>query len=246
MRKGKKHSGSISIIGGSDGPTSIFLVGRHKKTIRQKVHKRLFDMRKKWCSLWIKPRAHTMKELVDYIKEKYGFEEIQKDTREYLTQYDSLRTSFIMQYKPELLGKYAAHPELEGHDEESLKEFMQQLEIREQKAKEIPDDQFKIDFYVLKKTEGQNMMHFYLESGFDYIGGGFSGENGKRKYEKIYKDAYRYYGVTEEDIVNKTKRYHALLTTLAMKGQNLWGKSDLVRCGETADDLNTASDKNSR
>ncbi|MBE5883071.1 MAG: hypothetical protein E7291_01415 [Lachnospiraceae bacterium] len=156
--------------------------------------------------------------VIAYIKEKYGFEEIAKDTREYMSQYESLRASFIMQYEPELLGMYATLPELKGHDEEALKEFMEQLAIREQKAKEIADDKFAIDFHILEKNENGNRMHFYLESRFGYIGGGVSG-SGRRmrqRYKKMHKDVYRYYGVSEEDIANETERYRELLTTLAI------------------------------
>lgn len=219
MGKIEKTAGSVSVIGGSDGPTSVFLVGKNKKTIKQRIQKRIFEMRKKLHSKRIKPGTHTMDEVICYTKEKYGFEEIAKDTREYLEQHDSLRTSFMMQYAPELLGEYANPPKLQKRDDEALKEFMKQFEIREQKAKEIPDDKFTIDFHILKKTEKESKMHLDLEARFGHIGGGFSGSDrrGTRQYSKIYKDVRRYYGVTEEDIVNKTKRYQELLTTLAMK-----------------------------
>lgn len=218
MGKIETSSGSVSVIGGSDGPTSIFLAGKRKKTIRQRVEKRLFQLRKTWFSLGIRPNAHSMDEVIKYIKEKYGFEEIEKDSREYLTQYDSLRTSFIMQYEPELLGEYAEPPVMESQDEEVLKEFMKQLAIREQKVREIPEDAFTLDFHILKNAESENSMYFQLESRFKYIGGGFSGpKKSMRRYQKIYKDVHRYYGVTEEDIANKTKRYKELLTALAIR-----------------------------
>ena len=36
-----------------------------------------------------------------------------------------------------------------------------------------------------------------------------------KKFKKIARDLYGYYGVTEEDIVNKTERYSSLVTSLS-------------------------------
>lgn len=219
MGNTEKASGSVGIIGESDGPTSVFIGGRKKKTIKQRVHKRIFELRKSWYSLWLRPNAHTMAEVINYIKEKYGFTEVEKDTKEYIRQCDEMRASFIMQYKPELLGEYANPPKLLSRDEEGIRDFQERLKLRQQKAKEISEDEFSIDFHILRKKENENNMHIDIEARFGYISGGFSGhgKNGKRSFNKIYKDVYRYYGVTKEDIANKTKRYQELLTTLAMR-----------------------------
>ena len=72
---------------------------------------------------------------------------------------------------------------------------------------------------MLRKNENNTEMHLSAEAVYGYIGGGFSGQgrSSKRKFEKMYKDIYRYYGVTEEDILKQTKRYEELLRTLAGK-----------------------------
>ena len=36
-----------------------------------------------------------------------------------------------------------------------------------------------------------------------------------KKFKKIARDLYSYYGVTEKDIRNKTKRYSSLVTNLS-------------------------------
>ena len=36
-----------------------------------------------------------------------------------------------------------------------------------------------------------------------------------KKFKKIARDLYSYYGVTEEDIINKTERYSSLVTSLS-------------------------------
>ena len=53
---------------------------------------------------------------------------------------------------------------------------------------------------------------------YDYIGGGASGSKKILKdFNKIFKDIYRYYGVTKEDITNKSKRYDMVVRTLARR-----------------------------
>lgn len=59
-----------------------------------------------------------------------------------------------------------------------------------------------------------------LEVAIDYINDSFcvsySGrKKAARQFHTITKDLYVYYGVSEEDIQNKTKRYHALLGVLS-------------------------------
>ena len=219
MGKTGKNAKAVGIIGGSDGPTSIFVAGRGKKRLKQRIYKYKFETRRKYYASRIKPHSHEMKEVIAYIKEKYGFDELAKDTREYKGEYDNLRASFIMHYQPELLGEYSKLPELLNHDEEGVRVFQEQLRIREQKAKEISEDIFSIDYHILKRTEKDCNMHINIETRFGYIGGGYSGlgRSTKRIFDKIYKDVYLYYGVTEEDIANKTSRYKSLLTTLAMR-----------------------------
>ncbi len=217
MGKIEKSSGSVSIIGGSDGPTSVFLVGRNKRTIKQRLQKLFFSLRRKWCALWIKPGAHSMEEVISYAKSTYGFVELSKEEKEYITQYEELRTSFIIMKQPELLGEYATQPVLLSHDEAGIREFQRQLEERKQKAREISAEEFPIDFHVLKKKDGTGKMELCLEGRFGSISGGWSsrGKGKNRKFKRIYRDIYRYYGVMEEDIVKKTERYQDLVRILA-------------------------------
>lgn len=213
----KPNATSTTIIEGSDGPTSVFFLGgSHKRNIRQRIQKKVFQIRKKWYALWIKPGTHTMEEVVSYIKEKYQFVELSKDSENYRRQYEELRASFIMMYQPELLGEYAKPPELTSKDEIEIQEFFTQMRIRQEKAMEIPKELFSIEYYYLEKQKNDYNMHIQLESRFAYIGGEASGKN-ISKFSKIYKDVYRYYGVSEEDIANNTKRYQDLLRTLAMR-----------------------------
>ncbi len=223
MGKIEKSSGAIGIIGGSDGPTSVFIAGKGKKTLKQKWKRWCFQRRKERMARKIKSGIHTMDEVVTYIKEKYGFEEVPKECEKFQRQYEEMRTSYITQWEPHLLGEYANPPVLKSHDKEGLEAFWAELELRQQKAKEIPVEEFDIDLHILQKRENRTTLHIHLESRFGHISGGFSGpgkwgkRSGKRKFDRVYKDIYLYYGVSEEDIAGKTKRYADLLRTLAMK-----------------------------
>ena len=220
MGKPEKSVGSITVIGGSDGPTSvIFIGGKQKRTLKQKIQKVLYEKRKKRIMHRIKPGAHTMGEVVRLICDKYGFVEVPKDSKAYIEAYDDMRVSSLMQYAPDLLGEYVTSPELQSRDEEGFLEFQAQWELRKQKAREIPKEKFDIDLHLLKKKENEMQMHFEIEARFGHIGGGFSGpgKGNSRKFRKFFQDVYRYYGVTEADIADNSRRYQELVRVLAMR-----------------------------
>lgn len=207
----------VTIIGSSDGPTSVFLAsGNHKANVKQKLQKKYFELRKKWYALWIKPNPHSMQEVADYIREKYDFVELTKESPKYQRLYKELRSSFIMQYEPHFLGEYEAFPELKSQNEYDVKAFLEQMRLRQEKASEVSEELFSINYYYFEKQDKDLHMEIQLESRFEYIGGSTCGKN-LSKFNKIYKDVYKYYGVSDFDINNCTKRYENLLRTLALK-----------------------------
>lgn len=144
-----KSASSVNIIGGADGPTSFFLARKQKMPIKHKISRTIFRIRKAWIEKHIKAETHTMSELISYIKDKYGFKEMDHTAEEYQEQYAQMRHSFIMQYAPELLGKYAACPKLISRDEEGIKMFMEENELRQRAAESISQEVFDIDFHIL-------------------------------------------------------------------------------------------------
>lgn len=220
MGKIEKTSESIGIIGGSDGPTSvIFIGGKQKKTIKQKIQKYFHEQKKKRAKRRIKPGAHTMEEVVQLICDTYGFTELPKESEEYIERYHEMRLSSMIQHAPELLGELAEIPEIKSRDEEEFREYQKQWELRKQREREISEEAFDIDLHLLKKKENEWQMHFEIETQFGHISGGFSGpgRGGSRKFEKFFKEVYLYYGVTEEDIAENTRRYKELVRVLAMR-----------------------------
>ena len=60
-------------------------------------------------------------------------------------------------------------------------------------------------------------MDIAIERNHAYIGGGASGSKAYiRKWNKIYKDAYLFYGVSAEDIRTESQRYKDLVQQLSM------------------------------
>lgn len=122
----------------------------------------------------------------------------------------------MIQYEPHLLGEYATPLELKSEKDEDVKEFLEKIRLYQEKANEVPEELFSLEYYYFEKEENEVHMEIQLESRYSYIGGGASGKF-ISKFHKIYKDIYKYYGVSEDDIRNNTKRYQNLLRTLSMK-----------------------------
>ena len=214
----KKSAGSISIISGSDGPTSVFIVGRQhiKMTMKQRIDKMLFQLRKKYAAKTIKANPHSMEQVAEYAKTKWGYTEMSPDTRSYQTEYKQLRASFLLQYQPQLLGDLAEVPKLQSHSEEAINIFLEQHQKREKAAEEISAELFDIDLCILHKEASSLFSRILLESNYNYIGGSASGNKREmKKYNKIYREIYRYYGVSQKDIDDKSKRYEDVIRALA-------------------------------
>jgi hypothetical protein len=68
----ENSSEAVSIIGGADGPTSVFIAGKSgKKPLKARVKRFFYTHKRKWVEKRIVPGAHTLQEVVAYAKEKY-------------------------------------------------------------------------------------------------------------------------------------------------------------------------------
>lgn len=222
-RLGKnKRVSSVNIIEGHDGPTSFFIVGRKnlKQTLKQNIQKFFYDAREKRIVKSLKANPHSMEQVADYIVTELGFSEVDRTETEYKTEYFQMRASFILQYNPELLGDLAKAPKLENHEEEAIKLFMEQIEQRQKAAENIPPDIFDIDLHIYEKDSGNNnQSKIIIEKNYGYIGGSASGSKNSfmKEFDKTFRKVYLYYGVTQKDIDNSTKRYIELVKTLARR-----------------------------
>jgi len=211
-----KRTSPATIIGETDGPTSVLLIKKNPKlTLRQKISKCRYKIRRAYVEKTLKPKSHSMDEVMEYLVNKHGFIELDKD--EVYQEYSEMRASFLMQYASELLGEYATMPSLISEEQEDIQAHIRQIQARQQRAKEIPATEFDIDFhkFQISFADINDNIHITVEKRFAYIGGGASGDKKvMRKFRRIYKDVYRYYGVTSEDIENKSKRYEQVVRAL--------------------------------
>ena len=207
---------STAIIRGADGTTAVSVIKRNSKlTLKQKIGKFKYKLKRTYVERTIKANSHTLDEVIDYIINVHGFAEIVND--EVQQEYEEMRASFILQYAPELLGEYAQMPRLKSESKEDIQAHIKQFQVRQQKAMEIPVEEFDIDFHKFQIPCGDinDNMYITIEKRFAYIGGGASGNKKEmRKFQWIFKDVHRYYGVTSKDIETKSKRYEQVVRAL--------------------------------
>ena len=207
----------MSVIGKSDGPTAVTVIKRNSKlTWKQKLEKCKYKIKRAYVEHTIKAKGHSLDEVIDYIINKHGFVEIDND--EVRFERDEMRASFIMQYAPELLGEYATMPRLKSESKEDIEEHIKQFQVRQQRAMEVPISEFDIDFHKFQISfeDINDNMYIIIEKRFSHIGGGVSGDKKvMRRFHRIFKDVHRYYGVTAEDIKNKSKRYEQVIRAMS-------------------------------
>lgn len=132
---------------------------------------------------------------MQYAKEKFGLTETASVDREYIEQIKCLKESLILQHEPELLGK---------------------IKTRSEMIAEMPDSVIPMDFHLYKTEINDNFLTMEIDYTWNIFGLSYSGNKAvMKKFKKIARDLYGYYGVTEEDIINKTERYSSLVTSLS-------------------------------
>ena len=212
-----KGAGSVSVIGGADGPTSIFIAGKGGKVkFTTRIQNYFRKIKRDRIKKQITANPHTLDEVVELLKREYGAEEVSQQSHNYLEQRKCLKASLIMRHRPDLLGELMDLEPPEGEVVEVLKAFWEQIQEREKVAAEIADDIFPVDFHIYEIKCPENcMVQIGVETVWQVIDGSFSGDKKTMKQlKKLFREIYLYYGVTDEDIKNQTERYKSLLATL--------------------------------
>ncbi len=213
----KNDKSVISIIGGADGPTSIFIAGRTgKRPLKVRIKNWIYCQKRRRIAVKIRPNPHTLKQVTAFMKMEYGAAEVSKESRQYQERKASLREGLIIQNRPELLEGLEEMKRPEVFTKEAMEEMSLRIKRRSEAIARIPDEQFTMDFHVYEIIIEGGRMEIEVDYLWDILGISYSGnKRAMRELKKMGRRLYVYYGVTKEDIRDETKRYSALLTALA-------------------------------
>lgn len=206
-----------SIINGEDGSTSVFIFGEaQKQSLKIRIRNAIYQSRRKRIEKRIAANPHTLAEVVQYAKDHYDLVEINPAATNWIERQKNLKASLIMQHKPELLGQRKDIPKPDFHNEESVKNFLNEMEIRNKLIDQMPDNVIPMDFHLYEIKIGEDLMEIEVDYTWNIFGISYSGNKSViKRFKKIARDLYCYYGVSEEDIKNRTKRYSSLVTELS-------------------------------
>ena len=77
-------------------------------------------------------------------------------------------------------------------------------------------EEMPMDFHIYEVQQGRARLELEIDYRWKIFGISYSGSKKEMKqFKRIARDLYLYYGVSKEDISNKTDRYHSLLATLS-------------------------------
>lgn len=217
----KKRSMSASIIGGADGPTSIFIAGKRgtskKLRLSQRMKQACYFKKRNRIEKKLIANPHTLEEVVEYLRDTYGAAELPRQSCEYKGQYKCCKEALITRHRPELLGDMPDLKHLKEMDEKSITELMKQFELRSKKAEAVPDETFPMDFHVYEiRLSKTGRLQICIETVWKMLTVSYSDADKKamKRLNRISKDIYSYYGVSDEDIKQKSERYCMLVTEL--------------------------------
>lgn len=214
-----KREKEISIIGGADGPTSIFLAGSFsnaKKPVKERIRNRVYLWKKKRVEKKIHANPHTLKQTVEAAQRKYHAVELPKTTRTYKEQCQSAKEGMIFQNKPELLGELAEIKPPDVWNEHTAKEMLRLADLRSRKAASVSDSEMPMDFhvYIIKIKGGR--MELQIDFHWELFGMSYSGDaKAMKKLKKLGRRLYCFYGVSAADMENKSERYRSLVAALS-------------------------------
>lgn len=211
----KYENKAVGVIGGADGPTSVYLT-KQKKPLRHYVRNLIYKYKGKRAEKIIVPGTHTLAELNDYATDRYAALELDKSHKRYIMQQACMKESIVIRYRPDLLGDLREIPIAETMDVEALRQCNELWQKRSQYIKSIPNVELGMDYHIYEIQVQGGRVELEIDYTWNEFRISYSGhKKAKRKVKKIAQDLAVYYGVTEEDIQNRTERYLSLHASLS-------------------------------
>lgn len=223
----KKTAHSVSIIGGADGPTSIFLAGKDSNQESRMLHIKhsyqrwIYRRKRKRAITQIKAQSHSLPETVQYFTKQYHAVEKDCASPIFEERNEHMRYLLIQREKPELIGadKTIDPPaDMDFQKEELLMQWVRKRDAWNknciEQMKKLPEHVFPMHYHLYMIACGKDGE---IEIETEDVRGimGISSSGNCKKLRKIVKDIYLYYGVTQEDIDNSTDRFQFLLSELS-------------------------------
>lgn len=211
----EKDSSAIAIIGGTDGPTSVYLK-KKRLPLRHYVRNLIYKHKGIKAEKKIVPGAHTLAELIAYATDRYAAVELDTKCKRYFMHKECMKESLVTRYRTDLLGEFKDITIPKTMDAEAMKHYNELWQKRSEYIKSIPDTELSMDYhlYAVPKDGGR------VELEIDYVWNEFrisysGNKKAMKQVKKIAQDLAMYYGVTEEDIQNRTERYLSLRASLS-------------------------------
>lgn len=210
---------AISIIGGADGPTSIFIAGKTKDEKKKLVMGKKRERLKKT----IPSDPHTLGEVETYLVKTYGAKRVDEKNEDAVRGKECMRSNLVLTHRQDLLSTSEPAPIDEKASKKEQMEYIEQLQKRFEEAEKISEEEFAIDFRLYRiwpelggKQERNSYLDVQIEKNYEVlqISMQYQGEKEKEKFQKIIKDIYQYYGVSEEDKKKESQRFLTLLHVL--------------------------------
>ncbi len=213
-----KKAAAIGIIGGSDGPTSIYTAGMRRFSFRLLRRRRqIARIRRR-----VKPDPHTVEELIAYLEKLYGAEKLPESSIEYQEQYRCAKAALVFAEKPELIKSpvpKAPPVDRKNPDRKALDAYFDKVRKRQEEAEAVPSSQVPMEFAIYRIPLMENGKKYgdldvtterlRQTAGVSYS---YRGKRQRDQAKAICRDIYRYFGFSEEDARTGSPRFLEFVT----------------------------------
>ncbi|MBQ8665592.1 MAG: hypothetical protein IJ526_01855 [Lachnospiraceae bacterium] len=148
---------SVSGRAKKDGPTSVIMrLDSKQVTIFEGLRKWKRELRRKSIEKNIRPGIHNITDVCEYLVDKYGFKEINKDSSEWNDEYIQMRTGFMIQYRPVLMGASGQELQSEVAVGDSVEKLKDKINYLQSLAKDVPTSEFDINLRMFTRENKGN------------------------------------------------------------------------------------------